>query len=308
MKILITGGKGMLGRDLQDELKDVAELFPVAHSDCEITEAASLQRLLAQIRPQVVINCAAYTDVDGCERSPELAMAVNAHGAGNVARAAEQVGARVYHISTDYVFDGSDRRGQENYSPGPGQKVPIEYVETDAINPLSLYGKSKLEGEKEVLTGGNRAGHLVIRTSWLYGIHRVNFIDRVMEQAQRGGPVKAVTDQISCLTWTRDLARSIARLAKQDASRKAGGILHLAGTGRSTRFENARHVLDWMKEQGKLAQPVEMVGTTWPALNLPARRPVFSAMTSARFAELGIEALPDWRASLNGYLALRSKA
>jgi len=119
--------------------------------------------------------------------------------------------------------------------------------------------------------------------------------------------VKAVTDQISCLTWTRDLARAMAKLCSAEAGQRAAGILHLAGAGMSTRLENARHVVNWLKSRDQIAETVDVVGTTWKALNLPAKRPSFSAMTSARFFELGIEPLPDWRASLDEYLTLRVK-
>ena len=306
MRILITGGNGMLGRDLQVALEGQADLFPLGHADCEITSPASLEKVFTEIKPQLVINCAAYTDVDGCERNVELAMSVNGRGAGNVARAAEMIAARVFHISTDYVFDGADRSDGRGTRPDDGTLQP--YVETDATNTISMYAKSKLAGEQEVLAGGNPGGHLSIRTSWLYGASRVNFVDRAVEQALKGGPVKAVTDQISCLTWTRDLARGIAALIAQQSARPAAGILHMAGTGMSTRLENARHIVDWLLKNGRLAQPVELAGTTWVSLNLPAKRPTFSAMASVRLTELGTEALPDWRASLDEYLSLRTQA
>ena len=308
MRILITGGNGMLGRDLQSELKAVAELFPVGHADCEITDPAMLSRVFGQIKPQLIINCAAYTDVDGCERDTERALAVNGQGAGNVARAAERIGARVFHISTDYVFDGAERWNGSGSTPENRARGLREYIETDATSPVSMYGSSKLAGELTVLGNGNAGGHLCIRTSWLYGLNRVNFIDRVVEQALRGGPVKAVTDQISCLTWTRDLARAITRLVSQQGSHPARGILHLAGSGMSTRLENAHHVVEWLTAHGKLAQAVELQGTTWTSLKLPAKRPAFSAITSARFEELGIPALPDWRVSLDEYLSLRVRS
>lgn len=308
MRILITGGHGMLGRDLQDALKERDELFPLGHTECDITDPAALKKVFAQIQPQLVINCAAYTDVDGCERNVELAMAVNGRGAGHLARAAEQAGTRVLHISTDYVFDGADRWNAQETAPDYSRLKP--YLETDATHAVSIYGQSKLQGEMEVLANGNPGRHLSIRTSWLYGQSRVNFVDRVVEQALKGKPVKAVTDQISCLTWTRDLARGITALVARQAGPQhappAAGILHLAGTGMSTRLENARHIVNWLRENGRLKQSVELIGTTWTSLNLPAKRPAFSAMTSGRFAELGLEALPDWRASLDQYLSLRA--
>jgi dTDP-4-dehydrorhamnose reductase len=306
MRVLITGANGMLGRDLLHAFRGGAELFPLDHAACEITNFAALDRVFGEIQPQIIINCAAYTDVDGCERNLDLAMAVNGQGAGNVARAAERIGARVFHISTDYVFDGADRWDGRGATPDYARLKP--YVETDAINAISMYAKSKLAGEVAVLAGGNPGRHLSIRTSWLYGASRVNFVDRVVEQALKGGPVKAVTDQISCLTWTRDLARGIAALVARQPTHPATGILHLAGAGMSTRLENAAHIVNWLKHNGRLKGPVELVGTSWTSLALPAKRPSFSAMVSARLNELGIEALPDWRASLDEYLSLRIAA
>ncbi|MSO21142.1 MAG: dTDP-4-dehydrorhamnose reductase [Acidobacteria bacterium] len=310
MRILITGGNGMLGRDLQQELAVFHELFPLDHATCDITDETSLAKIFADIKPQLVINCAAYTDVDGCERSPGQAMAVNARGAGNVARAAERVGARVFHISTDYVFDGSDRCAEVAPPSAPSLAEPPEYVEQDATHPLSCYGQSKLEGERRVLASPVAPStHLVIRTSWLYGLHRVNFVDRVVEQAQRGGPVKAVADQISCLTWTRELARGIGQLIARRDKTPAAGILHLAGSGPCTRLKNAAHIIGWLASQTNgSSATIELIPTTWAALNLPAQRPVYSAMTSSRFAELGIAPLPDWKTSLDEYFELRSKS
>ena len=305
MRIAITGGNGMLGRDLQGSLKNAGELFPLGHAECEITEPTKLQQTFSFIKPHLIINCAAYTDVDGCERSPELAMEVNATGAGNVARAASNVGAQVFHISTDYVFDGGERWTGKSLNAAH-HAAPVEFTEEDVTEPLSIYGKSKLKGERLVLENAGSTKHLVIRTSWLYGLHRVNFIDRLVEQALRGGPVKAVADQISCLTWTRDLARAIAQLSLPEVRPSASGILHLAGTGMSTRLENAQHVVAWLKSKNQIADSVELVSTTWSSLNLPAKRPSFSAMRSSRFSEFGIKALPDWRASLDEYLSLRA--
>src|SRR5690242_1236311 len=147
MRIAITGGNGMLGRDLQDSLKDAGELFPLGRAECEITEPAKLQQAFSFIKPHLIINCAAYTDVDGCERSPELAMEVNAKGAGNVARAAGDVEAKMYQISTDYVFDGGGRWNGKHID-GLQTQALVEFTEEDATGPLSIYGKSKLEGER----------------------------------------------------------------------------------------------------------------------------------------------------------------
>jgi len=170
MRILITGANGMLGQDLVPLLATRHEVRACGHADCDITDQVSVSRVFADASPQLVINCAAMADVDGCERDPARAMAVNARGAGNVARAAEGIGARVFHISTDYVFDGAKRR---------------PYTEQDPVNPLSVYAHSKLEGERMVLYAASAPSpHLIIRTSWLYGRHRTNFVDKTVENAK----------------------------------------------------------------------------------------------------------------------------
>ena len=286
MRILITGANGMLGQDLVPLLATRHEVRACGHADCDITDQVSVSRVFADASPQLVINCAAMADVDGCERDPARAMAVNARGAGNVARAAEGIGARVFHISTDYVFDGAKRR---------------PYTEQDPVNPLSVYAHSKLEGERMVLYSASAPSpHLIIRTSWLYGRHRTNFVDKTVENAKASKPIIAVTEQVSCPTWTYHLAEKIVELAEKPAS----GILHLAQSGFCSRYEMAQYIVSKL-DPDIFKKPAEIVATTWEKIDPPARRPVYTAMTSTRLAELGLTPLPDWRAALSSYLALR---
>jgi dTDP-4-dehydrorhamnose reductase len=283
MRILITGANGMLGGDLVPLLAAAHEVRACGHADCDITDQVSVSRALSDFSPQLVINCAAMADVDGCERDPQRAFAVNARGAGNIARAAEAVHARVFHISTDYVFDGTKR---------------TPYVEQDPVNPLSVYAHSKLEGERMVLYSASAPSpHLILRTSWLYGRHRTNFVDKTVANAREGKPIYAVTEQVSCPTWTYHLAEKIVELAGKPVS----GILHLAGSGYCSRYESAEYIVGLLDPKS-LAKPSEIVATTWEKINPPARRPVFTAMTSSRLAALGIAPLPDWRAALDEYL------
>ena len=281
MRILITGANGMLGRELVPVLAPLHEVRPVGHADCDIADEPSVRHIVAEWKPELVINCAALSDVDGCELDPERALAVNAHGAGYLARAAERAGARVFQISTDYVFDG------ERHTP---------YSEQDLPNPLSQYGRSKLEGERLVLGEGPQPSpHLVMRTSWLYGRYRTNFVDKAAENALAGRPIRAVAEQVSCPTWTRHLAEKIAALVEARAS----GILHLAGSGACSRYEMACYIVS------KLGCSAEVLGTAWAKISPPARRPVYTAMISTRLAEFGLTPLPDWKEALASYLALR---
>jgi dTDP-4-dehydrorhamnose reductase len=227
-------------------------------------------------RPKLVVNCAAFTDVDGCESDPDRAFAINGRGAGNVARAAEQAGGRVVYISTDYVFDGEKRE---------------PYREDDPTRPISVYGQSKLEGEAQTFgPNGNGAGHAVIRTAWLYGLHRANFADNVLAQARSPEPkIVAVADQISSPTWTLHLARKIAELA----GTAARGVLHVVNT------EMAQAIVDHLRV------PVSVGATSWAKLNRPARRPAYSALGCYRLQEIGLAPLSDWREALEEYIELR---
>jgi dTDP-4-dehydrorhamnose reductase len=273
----------MLGKELATVLAPSHhEVQLVGHTRCDITDETSVARALGEWNPNLVVNCAAFSDVDGCERDPERALAVNARGAGYLARAAERIGAQVFHISTDYVFDG------ETETP---------YKESDPTGPLSQYGLSKLEGDRLVLEKGVRPSpHLVIRTSWLYGRYRTNFVDKTVESVRVGKPILAVTEQVSCPTWTLHLAEKIAALVETRAS----GILHLAGSGACSRYEMACYVVN------KMRGSAEVHGTTWAKINPPARRPVYTAMISTRLEALGLTPLPDWREALSAYLSLRS--
>jgi dTDP-4-dehydrorhamnose reductase len=235
-----------------------------------------------------VVNCAAFTDVDGCESEREQAFAVNALGAGNVARAAEHAGGRVFYISTDYVFDGDKRE---------------PYREDDPTRPMSVYGQSKLEGERQTLgsngaggANGNTSGHAVIRTAWLYGSGRKNFADSILAQAlapeSPERKIVAVADQISSPTWTLHLARKIAELAATPAR----GVLHAVNTGACTRQEMAQAIVD------QLRVPLSVGATYWSKLNRPAPRPAYSVLGCGRLAELGLAPMPPWREALVEYI------
>ena len=282
MRIAVTGAGGMLGQDLVAVLQAKHDVLSLDHAACDISDEAAVRRVLCDSRPKLVVNCAAYADVDGCERGPERAFAVNAHGAGHVARAAEQVGARVFYISTDYVFNGEKRE---------------PYQEDDPTDPISIYGQSKLEGERQTF-GSNGAGarHLVIRTSWLYGIHRPNFVEKVLADAQSQPKLEAVADQISCPTWTLHLARKIAELAETSAC----GVVHVVNTGQCTRQEMAQAIVE------RLPRPIAVGATYWAKLNLPARRPAYSVLGCRRLEQLDLAPLPDWRKALEEYLRKRN--
>jgi dTDP-4-dehydrorhamnose reductase len=283
MRILITGSDGMLAKDVARVLMAKHELLEFNRSSLDITDPAAVDRVCQASRPDLIVNCAAFPDVDGCERDPERAFAVNGSGPGHLARAAEAIGGRVFHISTDYVFDG--RKG----SP---------YREGDPTNPINTYGQSKLEGERQVIQNGKGSRHLILRTSWLFGIHKTNFVEKILEGAQTRDRLEAVADQISCPTWTFHVAQRIAELAETEAS----GILHLAGSGECSRQEMASYIVS------KLPRPIEVAAINWAQLKVPAKRPAFSVIVSGRFEELGIQPLPHWKTAVDEYLRVAHTA
>ena len=263
--------------------RDRHDVLALDHRACDVSDEAAVRRLFCDWRPQLVVNCAAFTDVDGCERDPERAFAVNARGAGHVARAAEQVSARVFYISTDYVFNGEKR---------------TPYQEDDPTDPISLYGRSKLEGEQQTFgPNGAGAGHLVIRTSWLYGMHRPNFVEKVLADAQSQPKIVAVADQVSCPTWTLQLAQKIAELAEAPAC----GIVHVVNGGQCSRQEMAQAIVE------RLPRPVPVGPIYWADLNRPARRPTYSVLGCQRLEQLGLTPLPHWSEALEEYLQSRKR-
>ena len=222
MKILVTGAAGMLGSDVVRAAEFVNhEVVGVAHSELDVTDRQAVTRMLLQERPGAVVNCAAYTDVDGSEDDLGGAMDVNAEGAACVAAAAAEIGARVLYPSTDYVFDGSKSE---------------PYVESDAPRPHSVYGQSKLAGEHETAEANPR--HYIVRSAWLFGTSGRNFVETMLSLARDHGEVLVVRDQVGCPTYTAHLADALVRLLDTEAY----GVHHLASQGECSWFQFAAEV------------------------------------------------------------------
>jgi len=284
MRLLVTGASGMLARDvLRAGERAGYELAGLDRSELDITDVAEVERALADVRPDAAVNCAAWTDVDGAETHAEQARAVNAHGAGNLARAAAAAGIRLVHVSTDYVFSGE--------APLDDAAAPRAYVESDPTGPRSAYGRTKLEGELEVLAASGR--HTVARSSWLFGVDGHNFVATMLRLASEREAVQVVTDQVGCPTWTGHLAPALLGLIEREVS----GLVHLAGTGHVSWNGFAREVF----RQAEVDCRVEPATTAQMAR--PAPRPSWSALESEREDVLG---MPDWRDGLAGYLAARA--
>src|SRR5437870_7718691 len=220
MRIFVTGAKGQLGYELQRVLSD-EDLVLADQPDYELTDPR-LGDKIASTRPNLVIHTAGYTDVDGCERNPETAFTVNAQGTRRVAEGAANADAQVIYISTDYVFDG---------------KKTEPYTERDPVNPLNVYGRSKLAGEEEAVKGCRRT--LVLRTSWLYGVHGKNFVRTILSLAVTQPEVRVVEDQRGSPTYAQHLAQVITGLIRSALT----GVLHAGGQGECSRYEFAKAIL-----------------------------------------------------------------
>jgi dTDP-4-dehydrorhamnose reductase len=284
MKLLITGARGMLGHDVHRVAERAGhELILVDLPELDITDERAVVALYERERPEATVNCAAWTDVDGAERHREAAYAVNAEGAGNLARAAAQIGTPLLHISTDYVFDG--------VAPLDVDGRPRPYLESDPTGPRSVYGESKLAGERQVLTASSV--HAVVRTAWLYGLDGPNFVATMLRLAGEREAVQVVDDQIGSPTWSGHLAPAIVGLLERGVS----GLVHLTGAGSVSWMGFAKEIF----RQAEVDCRVESATTSEMAR--PAPRPAWSAMESEREDVLP---MPDWRDGLAGYMAARA--
>jgi len=284
MRVLVTGASGMLGSDvLRAGRRAGYEVLARAHSELDVADPEAVAAALGAAKPDAVVNCAAWTDVDGAESHRAQAQAVNTEGAGNVAVAAAAQGVQLVHVSTDYVFAGD--------APRDVAGTRRAYVESDPTGPRSVYGETKLAGERLVLAASRR--HTVVRSSWLFGVDGGNFVATMLRLAGEREAVQVVTDQVGSPTWTGHLAPALLGLI----AREVAGLVHLAGAGRVSWNGFAREIF----RQAEAACRVEPVTTS--VLARPAPRPSWSALESERDDVL---ALPDWRDGLAGYLAARA--
>jgi dTDP-4-dehydrorhamnose reductase len=288
MRILITGGRGMLGSDLCAVLGREHTCVPTGSAEADVTKAEAVARLVEREQPDAIIHAAAFTDVDGCERDPERAFLVNALGAYHVAAAAAAVGSALFLISTDYVFDGA---------------ATSPYTEFDAPNPINRYGASKRAGEELALRTCSRC--VVVRTQWLYGAHGKNFVSTIRRAAREGRPLRVVADQIGAPTWAQDLAAGIGGLLSR-VERGAGPLLpvyHLNNAGSCSWYEFAVAIL---QSSGLGDVPVAPITSAeWPA---PARRPAYSVLRRYALELTGEDRMRPWQGALAEFLTLDATA
>jgi dTDP-4-dehydrorhamnose reductase len=289
MKLVVTGATGMLGGAVVAAASALGhDVVALARADLDVTDQPSADAALERHEPDAVVNCAAYTDVDGAEADPDAALAVNGGGAGNVARAAAEVGARVVHVSTDYVFDGSKRE---------------PWVEADPVGPLQQYGRSKLRGEEEVAAA--TAEHAIVRTSWLFGAGGPNFVATMLRLGAERDEVRVVGDQRGCPTFAADLAAALQTVLLRLAQDRAAptGTYHFVNAGEASWAEFAAAIFASSARHGGPQPKVTPITTAdFPT---PAKRPRNSRLATTKItADFGIrprlwrEALDDTIASL----------
>lgn len=294
-RLALIGADGMLARK-------VGELAPAGYAVCRydlpdfnVTDREQVLAEMTRLHPAVIINCAAFTNVDNCETQEELATRVNGDGPGYLAGAAKAVGAVLVHISTDYVFNG------RKASP---------YLETDPVGPLSAYGRSKLAGEQAILASGLER-YFIVRTSWLYGPGGKNFVETIVRLAREREEMRIVDDQIGSPTYTGDLATAIFRLLALTDQGSPGkdhglyGIYHFSNEGQCSWYEFAREILKGASDAGLLLKAERVLPIRTEEYPLPAERPSFSIFSKEKYQRATGAFPPDWRESLVKYMRER---
>ena len=280
MKILVTGGKGQLGTDCVRVFRETHDVLSIDLDEVDITRRADLEDLVHKFTPDIIINCAAYTQVDNCEVERKLAWDVNVTGTENLVKCMEKQGERIIHISTDYVFDGR-------------KKIPEPYVETDEPNPVSYYGKTKYESEKVVQRASGR--HVIVRPAWMYGVNGHNFLKTMLSLALKNpeGEIRVVNDQYGSPTWSYALALQIERIIHVDT----GGIYHATGEGFCTWFELAQYFLNKMQVSNNI---IPCTSEEYPTR---AQRPKNSILGNRHLKEKGINIMSQWRDDIDAFVS-----
>lgn len=286
MKIVLFGKNGQLGWELERSLPLLGDVVSMDREELDLCDLHAIQTTLHELQPDLIINASAYTDVDRAEKEPELAMNINALAPGIMAEMSRKMGAVFVHYSTDYVFDGKQNR---------------PYTESDATNPLNVYGQSKLTGEENITQVGG--AYLILRTSWVYSLRGNSFVNKVLGWSRKNSRLKIVDDQVSNPTWARMLAeitslllaRNQAHLYEQFQER--AGIYHLAGSGYTSRYEWAKQILaNDPRRSEQMVQSIEPVRSE--EFPTPASRPLFSALDCSRFEKVFGLQLPPWTRTL----------
>lgn len=284
MKVIVTGAKGQLGSDLVPLLEKAGfDVAAFGSSDLDISDASAVNDAVKRERPAVVVNSAAYTKVDLAEKETNRAYAVNRDGTANLAKAAKSVGAAVVHVSTDFVFDGMS---------------PVPNDEDAAPNPLSVYGASKLAGERALSEIMDE--HVIVRTSWLYGVTGHNFVKTILKLASEREHLRVVYDQAGTPTWSGDLAATLVEICNRiKAGQRPWGIYHYSNEGVASWYDFAIAICEEAAARGmslKCAKIEPILTSEYP---VPAKRPAYSVMNKAKIKKTFDVNIPHWRKSLS---------
>lgn len=274
----------MLGRALAERLSLRYKIIPLRHQECDIGDLKTVERVFDRYRPWLTLNAAAMTDVDACQDNPKKAREVNARGPYNIAKTAAKYDSIVIHISTDYVFGGGKNR---------------PYRENDRPRPISIYGKTKWEGER--LLRKTVKKHIIIRTSWLFGKGKDNFIDKIIKRSRAEKALRIACDKYSSPTYTPDLALAISRIVglinSPGFQDKSYGTYHISNSGHCSWHEYAKIILRSAKISQVELEPIKM-----SQVNFKAKRPVFSALDNAKYSRLTRKPLRKWQAAVKEYV------
>ena len=287
---MITGSSGMLGKALCQQLSDRYEIVGLDINkaegrkhrierfiECDIVDRERTVASIVSVNPDIVIHAAAYTDVEGCQRNPEKAHQVNAIGTETIALACQKSGAYICYISTDFVFDGKQKSA---------------YIESDTANPVNIYGRSKLEGERYVQSILKE--FIIVRSSWLFGKGGRNFVDTILNKAKGGQDIPVVNDQFGSPTYTGDLARAIGKLLS--LTDRPGGIYHLTNSGSCSRYEFAVTIKEFFNLN------VNIIPISTEQYSSPVKRPRMSILENRRYQKLTGDRLRHWKEALKEYL------
>ena len=277
MKILITGANGLLGHELSSILKDHS-LILLSHSQLDISDSDQVNKQLDSSHPDVVINSAAYTQVDACETTYDLAIASNAAGPKNLAIKCKQLNIPLIHISTDYVFEGNEKKN-----------TPLE--ENDKLGPKTVYGKTKLEGEKLVMENCDK--YFILRTAWLYGEGK-NFVKTMINLSKKNKELKVVNDQIGSPTYAKDLAKAIKEIVEKKSEKY--GIYHVTNKGQVSWYEFAKKIFEIKKIE------IKVNPCTSEEYPRPAPRPHYSVLSDKKWIESGFTPMRNYEEALKEYL------
>ncbi len=273
-KVLVTGAKGMLGQDLCPTLEDVGfETIETDIDNLDITDEKQVETFFETTKPDAVVHCAAYTKVDLAETESDLAMKINGFGTENLAKACAKLDIPMVYVSTDYVFDGTKEGA---------------YLPTDETCPISVYGKTKLQGEQAVQKYCNK--FYITRTSWLYGLHGKNFVETMLSLADKP-ELKVVDDQVGCPTWTQELADGITKLL---TTKVPYGIYHVCGSGKTSWYNFAKEIFELAGKK------VNLKPCTTAEYPTPAKRPANSVMDNGKICR-------PWKTALKDYMNLRGE-